>query len=356
MDPGEKRIRWSPILGISRRDWNSWRDGELIQWDHRSVSALTAPGHRWMEQNDQGRKRGDNRPHTWSTTGDLIGRTWARLVFGGGTPSAFPNASPHSDEFVELLGWIVAEGCYPKPKGDGSWNHVSISQSERVNPEKTAQLRRLASHFTNLGYTFNEYKVRPDGVVPFYIGSDLGAEIRTALPDKQLPPLLIASLTLAQAQILYQALIDGDGNRHVGGGDYWIQVDQGRIDSFQMLAAMLASRTAQKTWDALNGVSRTTIYTRDGGTSGSTHPSPVDYVGVIWHPELSRSMAWAARRAGTTYWTGSPELTEPEAARSQSHRRIGRMNKISSSDRPPLSIESTASTSSTSPSRNSAPA
>ncbi|MCZ4100932.1 hypothetical protein [Streptomyces sp. H39-C1] len=266
-----------------------------------------------MERNDQGRKNGDNRPHQWSTTKNLQKRTWARLVFGGGTPSAFSDSSPYSDEFVELLGWIITEGCFPKPPGDGTWNHVSLSQSERVNPEKTQQIRRLAAHFTGRGFTFKEHKARPDGVIPFYIGADLGAEIRAALPEKQLPPLLIASLTLSQAEILYEALIDGDGNRHVGGGDYWIQVDQGRIDSFQMLAVMFGSRTSQKTWEALNGVFRMTVYTRDGGTSGSTKPTLEDYTGTVWHPELNNASAWVARRERTTYWTGSSGLRQDPA-------------------------------------------
>ncbi|MFI5973041.1 hypothetical protein [Streptomyces sp. NPDC051452] len=312
MDLIHKRIRWTPISGLNRHRWVSDQDGPLIRWSHRSVSALTTPGHRWMEQSERGRKNGQDLPHQWSTTADLRGRNWARLVFGGGTPSAFDASSPYSDEFIELLGWIITEGCFPKPQKGGFWNHVSVSQSERANPEGTQRLRRLASYFTSRGYTFKEHKRRADGVIPFYIGADLGAEIRATLPGKQLPPLLISSLTLGQARILYDALIAGDGHRHEGGGHCWTQVDQGRIDSFQMLAALLGSRTAQKTWKALNGVYRITVYTRDGGTSGSTHPAPQDYTGVVWHPVLPADTAWAARRQCTTYWTGTPAARRRE--------------------------------------------
>ncbi|MFJ3881564.1 hypothetical protein ACIPW5_29450 [Streptomyces sp. NPDC090077] len=310
LDPVDKQIRWKKITRVHRRHWNSASDGPLTAWQHRAVKALSAPGQPWLQLNDLGRKLGDDRPHDWATTGALAGRGWVRIVFGGGAPCAFPHASPYSNEFVELLGWIITEGCYPKPRHEGTWNHVQVSQSERVNPEKTQMLRRLAEHFRQEGFTFNEHRQAPTGVVPFYIGVDLGARIRQALPDKQLPPALISSLTATQAQILYQSLILGDGNQHVGGGDYFIQLDQGRIDSFQMLAAMLGFRTAQKTWDALNGVFRTTVYTRDYGTSGSTKPEQQDYVGTVWQISFARPTAWLARRDRTTFWTGAAQPSE----------------------------------------------
>ncbi|MFE5793937.1 hypothetical protein ACFQ8C_15360 [Streptomyces sp. NPDC056503] len=305
LDPADKRIHWRKIGHVHRRHWESASDGPLTAWHHRAVKALSTPGQPWLQLNELGRKLGDDRPHDWTTTAALAGRDWVRIVFGGGTPSAFPDSSPYSDEFVELLGWIITEGCYPRPRHEGSWNHVQVSQSERVNPEKTQMLRRLADHFREQGYTFNEHRQAPTGVVPFYIGADLGARIRQTLPDKQLPPALISSLTLSQAEILYRSLILGDGNQHVGGGDYFIQVDQGRIDSFQMLAAMLGFRTAQKTWAALKGVFRITVYTRDSGTSGSTKPTRKDYDGTVWQIEFGRPTAWLARRDRTTFWTGA---------------------------------------------------
>lgn len=305
MDPVEKQIHWRRVARVARTRWDSTADGPLIRWGHRSVGALTAPAHPWLQLNDMGRKLGDDRPHAWTTTRELDGREWVRLVFGGGRPRCFANSSPISSEFAELLGWIVTEGCFPKPKkGSGNW--VMVCQSERVNPEKTERLRQLAAHFRGLGFTFNEHRRKPDGVVPFYIGVDLGALIRAALPDKQLPAALICSLTHDQARILYEALMAGDGHVRKDGSQCFLQLDQGRIDSFQMLAAMLGSRTAQKTWDALNGVFRITVYTRDFGTSGSNHPTAEDYAGFIWYPEFDRASAWLARRERTTFWTGAP--------------------------------------------------
>jgi hypothetical protein len=309
MDPVAKQICWKRVVQIVRREWDSAHDGPLIHWGHRSVGALTAPSHPWLQLNDMGRKRGDDRPHSWTTTEEVGGRDWVRLVFGGGAPQCFASSPSLSNEFVELLGWIVTEGCFPKPKSPGIWNHVLLNQSELVNPQKTGRIRSLAEHFRASGYTFNEYSMKSDGVVPFYIGADLGALIRTALPDKQLPPELICSLTFDQAQILYDALLDGDGHRRADGALCFLQVDQGRIDSFQMLAAMLGLRTAQKTWAALNGVQRITIYTRNYGTSGSNHPIPEKYAGIIWYPEFKRATAWLARRERTTFWTGSPAPT-----------------------------------------------
>ncbi|MCP3754385.1 hypothetical protein [Streptomyces sp. TBY4] len=228
LDPQHKRIRWSKLRTVWRHDWDSSLQGPLTRWNHRAVDALTTPGHWWLELNDHGRKTGEDRPHALRTTRDLQGRSWARIVFGSGTPACFADAPLDLDLATTAI--------------QGDW----------VSPKR------------------------------------------------------ICGLTITQARDLYEALISSDGKPHPGGGDYWQQRDQERIDSFQMLCAMLGWRTAAKTFQSLAGRPRVTVYTRDNGTSGSTHPAPDHYDGLVWRPDLEAAEAWCARRRGTTYWTGSP--------------------------------------------------
>ncbi|MFE1895154.1 hypothetical protein [Streptomyces yangpuensis] len=227
LDPQHKRIRWSEVRTVWRHDWDFVLQGPLTRWTHRAVDALTTPGHWWLELNEQGRKTGEDRPHEWRTTRDLQGRSWARIVFGSGTPACFVHSPLRGNQAATAI------------------------HSERVSPK------------------------------------------------------LISGLTLTQAHDLYEALIASNGKRHPNGGDYWQQSDQERIDSFQMLCSMLGWRTAAKSFKSLIGSKRVTVYTRDQGTSGSTHPVPDHYSGLVWRPELEVPAAWCARRSGTTYWTGA---------------------------------------------------
>jgi hypothetical protein len=87
------------------------------------------------------------------------------------------------------------------------------------------------------------------------LGKGIGQVVRAAAPGKQLTPQFVCALTESQARLLYQTLIDGDGHRRAprnsrgvrrGGGvhsEVWGQKDRGRINGFQMLAAMLGKRT-----------------------------------------------------------------------------------------------------------------
>src|SRR5262249_20937778 len=135
-----------------------------------------------------------------------------------------------------------------------------------------------------------------------------------AAPDKQLTPEFLCALTESQAWLLYQTLIDGDGNRRAprnsqgirrGGGahaEVWAQKDRGRIDGFQMLAAMLGKRT----WAHQRGDGCYTVAVhQDNHSVGKTMPATEEaYLGVVWCPR-TWTQTWLARRNGCTYWTGT---------------------------------------------------
>ena len=189
-----------------------------------------------------------------------------------------------------------------------------IAQDAAVNPAYAERIRALAACFRVEGATVSEYGYGGGPRLHWYFGKGIDRAIRAAAPGKQLTPELLCALTEDQARLLYQTLIDGDGNRRAprmskgirrnGDADTetWAQKDQGRIDGFQMLAAMLGKRT----WAHLraSGCSDVAVH-QDTHCIGKTMPATQeDYAGVVWCPR-ARTQTWLARRNGCTYWTGS---------------------------------------------------
>jgi hypothetical protein len=82
----------------------------------------------------------------------------------------------------------------------------------------------------------------------------------------------------------------------------WAQKDRGRIDGFQMLAAMLGKRT----WVHLRGDGGYGVSVhQDNHCVGKTMPATEEgYLNVVWCPRIW-TQTWLARRNGCTYRTGS---------------------------------------------------
>jgi len=347
-DPATREITWEQVEAVNRFDW----DGPLTRWKSRRIDALTTPNHRWLVET--GRRRSDPRPTldacpicgatsgkngsfpnsgairghmvkahgvqdakqddfacsieyigdpTFRTTEELADRSDSVIV-GGGTPACFGSAPVYSDEFVELIGWVVTEGHYQA----GSQG-VLVAQDEVANPDYVERIRHLAEHFRTDGVTVSEYHYPEQGGAShhWYFGKGIGQVIRDAAPLKQLTPTFLLSLTREQGEKLFSTLIDGDGTRRTLPriGESWAQKDQGRIDGFQMLAAMLGKRT----WAHLNtdgsGCSTVTVHQQTLIRPGvSDYASKEDYVGTVWCP-TTRTGTWLARRNGCTFWTGN---------------------------------------------------
>lgn len=308
-NPQTREVRWEPVLSVHRFDW----DGPLVRWQSTKMDALTTPNHRWLVEDgrrydrDMRRTVYDNQP-AFQTTEQLAEGPARWIVTGGGTPACFATAPVYSDEFVELIGWVITEGHYCRESAG-----VKISQSEGVNAAHCARLRHLAKHYRADGHTVTEYGYDySDGRLHWYFGASLGRTVRHVAPDRQLTPEFLAALTVDQARTLYRTLLDGDGHRTASRGTgarrgapqptaYFAQKDPGRVDGFQMLCAMLGHRTHARPGE---GASTVSVY-RDDHCISSTMPTrEEDYRGIVWCPRTP-SKTWLARRNGVTYWTGN---------------------------------------------------
>jgi hypothetical protein len=355
LDPRTREIYWEPVISVHRFE----HDGPLTRWKSQRMDALTTSNHRWLVETDRRRaalpellscpecgttegKRGPF-PHSravathrarkhgvlrasepaqtraavftgtpaFRTTEELAER-YDYIITGGGTPACFPATPVYTDEFVELLGWVITEGHYqiaPNYHARG----VVIAQDCAANPAYVERIRALTAYFKAEGATVSEYGYGDDTKLHWYFGKGIDRTIRTTAPGKQLTPEFLCALTEGQARLLYQTLIDGDGSRRaprmskgirrIGGADseIWAQKDPGRINGFQMLAAMLGKRT----WAHYREAASTVAVHQDTHCVGKTMPATQEnYTGIVWCPH-TRTQTWLARRNGCTYWTAN---------------------------------------------------
>lgn len=287
LDPETDEMVWADVQGINLFDW----DGPMHRWENNGFSALSTPDHRWVFQ--KGRKKGG--AMDIRTSAELQDRSSGSIVLAGGILSHFPEIPTHANEFVELVGWAVTEGW--RSKG-GYWE---IGQSVDANPMFCERIEKLAQHYRNEGFEVSRRS--GSGADHWYIPAALSRTIDGVLTEgRGLSAEFLTSLTLEQATLLYNTLLDGDGDtaRSGGGRERLYQKHQAVIDSFQMLAMMLGKRSVSR----VQKVSRNKFGDTDGTVS--VHRSRtaqlkwmdrevVHYTGQVWCPTTSTG-TWVVRR------------------------------------------------------------
>lgn len=310
LDPVTDAIRWEPVEAVNVYDY----DGEMVRWSGK-IDAVTTPNHRWLADVQHGAK------HTTRYQREIVRtrigldgdtsvpklRDSSRLVVGGGTPLEFPRTASLPDEVVETVAWYLTEGTlHTNQTGVKS---VYLGQKR---PEGLASIRRLADYWRRRGATFSEYAPKKrDGVVEFYLGNGVKQTLFELAPDKALTPEFLGLLTHAQAELFYEALLNGDGHRRASRGSgapsvRWTQLDQGRRDGFQMLCAMLGKRTASTDPEKVQVYQGRYIQAKTLKSEDNAQRVHLED-GKVWCPSLESGI-WFARRHGNTYWTGNTSL------------------------------------------------
>lgn len=284
LHPERDEIVWTPVQQVNIFDW----DGPLAKWENERFSVMSTPDHRWVHQSARG-KRTVRRTHELH---DLKGGGVGQLVVAGGTPLAFASAPKWDDDFVEMVGWFVTEGHW-------HLNGVPMfTQSEEVNPEEAARIDRVVKTYDGSTYR------HPGKATQWYVPNLQEAMLDVVGNDKQVTPEFLCSLTYAQARLLYETMLDGDGHR--GATTTFAQSDSGRMDGFQMLAAMLGLRTQarwrQREIGKLCG--EATVYKNRTLNLQNLERTEEHYEGKVWCPTTGTG-TWLARRKGTTFWTGN---------------------------------------------------
>ena len=311
---------WSPILKLNVQEEY---DGPMYVLQNKNIDALVTPNHRWLV----GSTNGHFREGQWKflntpelNTDDFI-------------PSIAPvdhiETSLYSDAFVELIGWIVTEGCYHnKVVGGKEYPEVKIFQS--VANEKAC--KRIEKCIRDLSLQHNvRYDRRPDRTAPVKIWTITGEqakEIIEKFPDKRPGYEFLCSLPQHQLHLLAEAMLLGDG-RWFGFNPPRPQVsieyfsaDKELADQFQMaitLAGYSSSISIMPPSPSgfFKGNHKSDRYgdcwritckrtgkigirnLRDNGMFEQVH-----YKGPIWCPTTTTG-TWVARRNGKVYITGN---------------------------------------------------
>lgn len=322
LDLETDQIRWEQVERVNRFDW----DGPVTRWSNERFEAITTDDHRWVVEDWRvgNPKYRHLAQHRIKTTGELNAsrQNGMRLITGGGHPRGFADAPKWSDEFVETVGWYVTEGHLSAQDG-ALW----ITQSHAVNPANVERIRALLGYWEEEGAAVGEYSC--DGrATQFRLRDEsLLTQIEIAAPKKRLQPSFLTSLTYAQALLLYDTLMAGDGGSHATKGTVataqWFQSSTERIADFQMLCAMLGKRTQVIYRDRLGeahpynrgndceGV--VTIYSNRTTNVSDLKKERFHKRGIMWCP-TTPSGTWFARKKGTMpkggnrevcFWTGN---------------------------------------------------
>jgi hypothetical protein len=307
IDPETRTSRWSPVKEIFRTPYS----GRATSIESQTISALTSPGHRWFV-------RGQRSDRWYWTTSEHLGEHWQMVPtavrMAEGETQAF------SDDFVRFVGWVVTEGSYVHQSADQS--SIVITQSERVNPGKTAEIRDLIRRLGirwagRRGRPWGDADVpgcheqtRPNGCVKFYVRGAVPAEVRALLPTKELTPEFVRMLGPRQLDILIDTMLAGDGSRGI-----FYQRSTKTADSFAMACAMAGLSLTVTRRERPGGFQTWEVRTRKAGTTklAANQIAHAEwYTGTIWCPRTDDG-TFLARRNGKAYWTGNSLPTLGEA-------------------------------------------
>lgn len=344
------KLEWHPITRMVRvTDYY----GPLYEFTSASFSAMTTPQHRWLVSSKHGG------PAQCRRTEELATGVAEYAIHRTGDYDP-PAAKIFTDDFVELVGWVLTDGSI-KP---GVGGLVSVCQSERGNPHK---VRAIDALFARLQANHSRYKGTRGGIVWCMHGNSNIARIMWAMfPDRILSPDFLMALPRHQLEILRNTMLLGDGslNTRWGGHRIFSCRDERRADMFQMLCTMCGIATT-RTWrkpaqpkkqyasianrPKSRGIWIVSLLSRDKAQvivhkrHYKRHKKPINQVRLIeggrrfvWCPVV-RNSYFVARRKGTVYITGNSGV-QPNIADLMNLRFVSLVPRLPRNVRPVAQI------------------
>lgn len=278
----------------------------MVSLESRSHSSLTTPNHRWWVEPAHG---GTGR---WRTSGAFTTEDCVPIV----VPHRASVEATYSDEFVELVGWWITEG-HDGDVDSGSY----ICQSKTANPEKCERIHQCfvklygsEGRSQGRGWNRKNFPSRPNDYC-WTFGHQVFADLNAVAPGRVTTMEFLIKLTSAQARLLVETAMDGDGNRYTvnGYGPYarYTQKDEQAIRALEV-ACVLAGVAPRTTFDSRKRVHRMSHLESKRIKPASARRRVESYSGVVWCPTLRENSVWLARRGGTVYYTGnSPNWWSP---------------------------------------------
>jgi hypothetical protein len=329
----ENELKWSKIKSIYRGEYS----GLMHHITSRSVDFLITPEHKIVTS------RG-------LVKAELVKQSDKIIVLGNAV--AAPEEEEFSNDFVELAGWVMTEGCYQLGRR-GEVNSISVYQ----NPN--AKANRIRNCLINLGYKFSESGTTN---LCFSINAENTRKFTSVFPTKNLTMEFILKLTPLQRELLINTMVDSDGWRR-GSNMSYCQKDKEHIDLFQALLTLAGKKsnyhyvTDQMSFGKLTNYYSVNIFSKrsnktkgecldfNGGLNNGAginrsqgkekfpNVPTVHYTGKVWCPETEYG-CFVARRNGKVYLTGNTYNDEMKGQAILQLTQIGLQFDESKSDNP----------------------
>ena len=195
----KKILEYKPILHIYKFDSKPRR---MIRIEHKYVDLLVTPNH-FILYSPQGA------PHKEVFTfADNLNEHFAIRVSAEWEQE---DNKEFSDDFLRLIGWIIAAGHFDKECGA-----IFIYQSS-----DSPFLEEIRSILHRLGIDFREYLTETRGFndkkskeIVFRIPARFGNFIRKIINKKEIPREILNTISPRQADLLIDAIVKGDGTRY----------------------------------------------------------------------------------------------------------------------------------------------
>lgn len=284
-------------------------DGEMVQVANRSTLQMLTPGHTVHAYP----VRVGARPNRDSIESPLEACTAEQFadrdregIFAHRLPLAarytVARRTLESVDLAALYGWVISEGHYHTDV-----HAVSIYQNEGDKADEIAGLLdRLQIPHSVYQRERTDYDgtVRPS--VQFYLKVGPWCDrIRSDMPGaKPTPPEWLAWLPDAEAQALFETLVDGDGTRSGPDSGAWYQKRSDVRAWFQSLCFRLGYRTSENVDKISVAWCRRDSTEVQRGKHRERSTSRVTYTGEVWCPTVE-SGRWVARYRGHVFVTGN---------------------------------------------------
>ncbi len=294
-------------------------EGELITIDNQWISQHVTPNHRILLK------------YVHSTIKKSADRYWhferadeIRPYSGILIPNAgiYDGIYSIGKEKAELLGWIIAEGCfYQIENGRG----ITIYQSRSANPDKVRRIEKLLQD-CGLDYSRNDRERARSSIngreylsdeTRFYIKrKDVGWILDWINKDKT-PKWKLLHLKQDELKCLYEGIVAGNGHRRKDGRDSLSQKSDYNRLWFRTLCVHLNCRTTEFKKPRLRNVGTVFVtnqnYSQIHQSDFKECVSRRKYKGKVWCPYVPNA-CWVAKRNGKIFITGNtfpPKLIEP---------------------------------------------
>lgn len=294
---------WSPVTRIFNSEFN----GNMVSMEGLGFSALVTKNHRWCLTNKGIIERnGLGNGLYFKETHELKNHDYIPL---SRPCSDWPEESAWSDDFAELVGWVVTDGTF---KSFG--NIVCVNQSIKANASKCCRIRELLERLDA-----NHTERIHGGIVFFNFSGQLAENIRKVVTPKKIVTMdFINSLSVSALGLLMESMLLGDGTIQGTNTHRFSTSNEEQAGVFSAICAKMGYSTntykafipanqfiinlgykGKGVWMYFVNV-RISKYTR----IENMRVSDKKYTGIVWCP-TTKNGTFLARRNGTTFLTGN---------------------------------------------------